>query len=119
MGIVRKNPQFTDCGVCPHGSNAKEFELMVRGGMPPMETIQSATAALIRMSDHLGSIQPGRQADLVAVDGDPFQDITLLQDVSFVMKEGVAYALKTRTKHSLAPFTNHGSGECSRRRLDP
>lgn len=84
----------TDCGVCPHGSNAKEFELMVTNGMPAMEAIQSATMAaakLLGQEDELGSLEVGKLADLVAVAGDPIEDITLLQTISFVMKEGKVY----------------------------
>jgi imidazolonepropionase-like amidohydrolase len=81
----------TDCGVCPHGSNAREFELMVEGGMPAMEAIQSATTAtaeLLGVADRLGSIEAGKLADLIAVPGDPTEDVTALQRVAFVMKEG-------------------------------
>ncbi|HVR28228.1 MAG TPA: amidohydrolase family protein [Thermoanaerobaculia bacterium] len=84
----------TDCGVCPHGSNAREFELMVAGGMPAMEAIQSATtvtAELLGIADRLGTIEAGKLADLIAVPGDPIADITALQRVAFVMKEGVVY----------------------------
>ena len=84
----------TDCGVCPHGSNAREFELMVAGGMPPMEAIQSATtraADLLGIADRLGSIEAGKLADLIAVPGDPIADVAVLQRVAFVMKEGVVY----------------------------
>ena len=84
----------TDCGVCPHGSNGKEFALMVSAGMPPMEAIQSATlvaAEVIGAEERLGSIEIGKLADLVAVEGDPIADIGLLQKVTFVMKEGVVY----------------------------
>jgi imidazolonepropionase-like amidohydrolase len=84
----------TDAGVYPHGDNAREFEYMVEAGMPPMEAIMAATrnaADLLDKSSILGTIQPGRYADLVAVDGDPLADIKLLTNVSFVMKEGNVY----------------------------
>jgi imidazolonepropionase-like amidohydrolase len=81
----------TDAGVYPHGWNAKQFAHMVRWGMTPMQAIQSATkdaAELLGWSDRVGRIAPGYLADLVAVDGDPLQDVTLLEKVSFVMKDG-------------------------------
>lgn len=84
----------TDCGVSPHGGNGREFELMVEAGMPPMEAIQSATmtaAELLGIQDRLGSIEAGKIADLVGVGGNPLEDIALLQDVAFVMKEGTVY----------------------------
>ena len=84
----------TDSGVSAHGDNAQEFELMVKHGMPPMEAIQAATltaAELLEKSDQLGRIAPGYYADIIAVDGDPIENITVLQDVSFVMKGGVIY----------------------------
>ncbi len=84
----------TDCGVCPHGDNAKEFQYMVEGGMPPMAAILSATveaAKLLRISDKLGTIEAGKLADIIAVDGNPLEDITVLQQVQFVMKDGKAY----------------------------
>lgn len=84
----------TDTGVSPHGENAREFELMVEGGMPEMEAIQSATmggAQLLRVQEELGSIEPGKIADLVAVPGDPLADISLMKNVSFVMKAGTVY----------------------------
>jgi imidazolonepropionase-like amidohydrolase len=84
----------TDAGVYPHGDNAKEFEYMVEGGMSPMEAILCAThnaADLLGQSAHLGTLQSGYYADLVAVKGDPLLDIKLLQQISFVMKEGVIY----------------------------
>ena len=74
-----------------HGTNAKEFELMVNYGMSPMRAIQSATtvaAELLEMSQQVGSIEPGKLADIVAVHGDPLKDITALQKVGFVMKDG-------------------------------
>jgi imidazolonepropionase-like amidohydrolase len=67
---------------------------MVEGGMPPMEAIQSATieaARLLRIDDRLGSIEKGKIADLVAVEGNPLDDIVLMGDVAFVMKAGVVY----------------------------
>jgi len=84
----------TDTGVSPHGENAKEFVYMVENGMPAMEAIVSATvvtAELLSVSDELGSIETGKLADLVAVPGDPTQDITNMVKVSFVMKDGVVY----------------------------
>lgn len=84
----------TDAGVFPHGENAKEFELMVTSGMPAMEAIQSATsvnAAILKMSDEIGSLKKGLKADIVATEGDPLTDIAVLQKVSFVMKDGVVY----------------------------
>jgi imidazolonepropionase-like amidohydrolase len=84
----------TDAGVFPHGQNGKEFEYMVEAGMPAMEAILAATrgaADLIGHSEKIGSIQAGRYADMVAVKGDPLADIKLLQNVSFVMKEGRVY----------------------------
>jgi imidazolonepropionase-like amidohydrolase len=84
----------TDAGVYPHGLNARQFAFMVRYGLTPMQAIQSATtsaADLLGWSDRVGSVAPGRYADLVAVDGDPLADITLLEHVNFVMKGGVVY----------------------------
>lgn len=84
----------TDSGVSPHGENAREFSLMVAGGMPPMEAIQSATvvsAQLLDVSDLLGQIAPGYLADVIAVDGNPLEDIAILEAVTFVMKDGHVY----------------------------
>lgn len=81
----------TDAGVYPHGNNAKEFALMVQAGMPAIDAILSATAGaadLIGDSQDIGSVQPGRYADIIAVDGDPVKDIATLQHVTFVMKGG-------------------------------
>jgi imidazolonepropionase-like amidohydrolase len=84
----------TDAGVYPHGLNARQFAFMVRYGLTPMQAIQSATtsaADLLGWSDRVGSVAPGRYADLVAVDGDPLANITLLEHLNFVMKGGVVY----------------------------
>ncbi|NQD36999.1 amidohydrolase family protein [Permianibacter sp. IMCC34836] len=84
----------TDAGVGPHGSNAMEFVYMVEAGMTPMDAIKSATinaATLLRQEKDLGSISAGKYADLVAVKGDPLQDIKLMTQLGFVMKEGVVY----------------------------
>ena len=84
----------TDSGVSPHGQNAKEFEYMVEGGMPPMEAIRSATlvtAELLGVADRWGTLEPDKLADVIAVRGDPLEDVRVLQDVSFVMKDGVIY----------------------------
>ncbi|CAN5915292.1 amidohydrolase family protein [soil metagenome] len=84
----------TDAGVFGHGKNHKEFEYMVEGGMPPMAAIKSATvvaADRLGLSDQLGSLQKGKLADVIAVDGDPLQDIKAMQKVTFVMKEGKIY----------------------------
>ena len=84
----------TDAGVFPHGENAREFAYMVEAGMPPLEAIRSATlgaAALLDQEKRLGSIEPGYAADIIAVSGDPLRDVTILQQVQFVMKDGVVY----------------------------
>jgi len=84
----------TDAGVFPHGDNAKEFGYMVTAGMDPMEAIKSATsvtAKLLGIEDRLGTIEVGKVADIVAVDDDPVKNITTLEQVSFVMKDGVVY----------------------------
>lgn len=84
----------TDSGVSAHGDNAREFELMVQSGMPPMEAIRSATSATARflgIDDRLGTVAAGKTADLIAVPGNPLEDITALQRVQFVMKDGVIY----------------------------
>ncbi len=84
----------TDTGVSPHGDNAQEFALMVAGGMPPMVAIQSATsvaAKFLGIDDTNGTLEAGKQADIVAVPGNPLDDITAMERVSFVMKAGEIY----------------------------
>ena len=81
----------TDSGVSVHGQNAREFELMVEGGMSPMEAIQTATlnaAKLLKIDDRLGTLEENKLADIVAVDGDPLKEIGVMKKVVFVMKEG-------------------------------
>jgi imidazolonepropionase-like amidohydrolase len=88
----------TDAAVYPHGQNAHEFELMVGAGMPPMFTIQAATinaAQLLKHDKDLGTVAAGKIADVVAVPGNPIDDISLMQRVSFVMKDGVVYKLNS------------------------
>ena len=84
----------TDLGICPYGTGPKQFAFMVKYGMTPMHAIQAATsnaADLLGHSDLIGSIKPGKSADMVAVSGDPLKDINLLENVEFVMKEGKIY----------------------------
>jgi imidazolonepropionase-like amidohydrolase len=78
-------------GPFPHGSQTKEFEYMVKFGMTPVQAIRAATidaATLMGWNDRIGSVEPSKFADLVAVEGDPTHDITELERVKFVMKGG-------------------------------
>jgi len=84
----------TDAGVCPYGTSGKQFAFMVKYGMTPMQAIQAATsnaADLLGHANEVGSIKAGKYADLIAVNGDPLKDISLLERVEFVMKEGKVY----------------------------
>lgn len=84
----------TDAGVFAHGKNAKEFSYMVDAGMPPMKAIQSATltaAKVLKMDNRIGTLEQGKVADIVAVPGNPLEDVSILENVSFVMKEGIIY----------------------------
>lgn len=84
----------TDSGVSPHGENGEEFVLMVQAGMDPLDAIRSATyhgAQLLKIDDQLGTIEAGKLADIVAVNGDPLRDIKSMMDVVFVMKDGKVF----------------------------
>ena len=84
----------TDAAVYPHGLNAHEFEVYVKLGMTPLQSIQTGTvnaADLLGWSDRIGSVEQGKFADMIAVEGDPTKDITLLQHPVFVMKGGTVY----------------------------
>ncbi|MFT6268097.1 MAG: imidazolonepropionase-like amidohydrolase [Alphaproteobacteria bacterium] len=84
----------TDSGVSAHGDNGQEFTLMVEAGMSEMDAIRSATyntAKLLRIDDVLGTVEVGKLADLVAVKGNPLENITLLENIHFVMKDGNVY----------------------------
>jgi imidazolonepropionase-like amidohydrolase len=86
----------TDSGVSRHGDNAQEFALMVQGGMSPAQAIRSATvsaADLLGRSDSIGTIETGKDADIVAVSGDPLTDVRLLENIGFVMKHGRVHKL--------------------------
>jgi imidazolonepropionase-like amidohydrolase len=81
----------TDAAVYPHGLNAREFAVMVKLGLTPLQAIQAATvnaADLLGWPDKIGAIEPGKWADVIAVGGDPLQDVTILEHVKFVMKGG-------------------------------
>lgn len=84
----------TDAGVYPHGWNAKQFSKMVEWGQTPMQAIQSATinsADLLGWKDQIGSIKAGKFADIIAISGDPLKNISILEKIEFVMKDGVVY----------------------------
>ena len=81
----------TDAGVSKHGRNADEFELMVKHGMTPAAAIKAATvnaADLLGLANEIGTIEPGKSADIIAVAGDPLQDVRVLKSVTFVMARG-------------------------------
>jgi imidazolonepropionase-like amidohydrolase len=84
----------SDAGVYPHGDNGKQFAYMVQYGMTPMEAIQAATvhaAELIGWPADVGAIESGMYADIIAVRGNPLEDVRELEDVRFVMKGGEVY----------------------------
>ena len=84
----------SDVGPFPHGTQAREFELMVKHGMTPLATLQADLlngAKLLGWEGQIGALEPGYMADIIAVAGDPLQDVSTLQNVSFVMKDGIIY----------------------------
>jgi len=81
----------TDAGVSKHGRNADEFELLVKHGLTAAQAIQAATvnaADLLGLAEEIGSLEPGKAADIIAVSGNPLEDVRTLKDVRFVMKSG-------------------------------
>ena len=94
----------TDAAVYPHGDNAKQFRIMVERGMTPMDAIKSATSVAAKyqgLSDRTGALTPGHFGDLIAVKGDPLQDITVLEHVAVVIKGGLAYKLPVSTTQAV------------------
>ena len=84
----------TDASVYPHGRNAEQFKMMVDAGMSTVDAIRSSTiwaAELIGIDQNAGSILPGKWADIIGIQGDPLEDISLLENVQFVMKDGKIY----------------------------
>ena len=82
----------TDMGVGPHGQNAREFALMVECGMKPADTVKAATVTaskLLDIADEVGTIAPGKSADIIAVDGNPLEDVRTLERMQFVIARGV------------------------------
>ncbi|HXW17523.1 MAG TPA: amidohydrolase family protein, partial [Candidatus Acidoferrales bacterium] len=93
----------TDAGVCPYGTSGKQFAFMVKYGMTPMQAIQSATSSaadLLGHSEALGSIRPGKIADIVAVSADPLSDVSVLENIPFVMKSGRIYVGSVALSHA-------------------
>jgi imidazolonepropionase-like amidohydrolase len=92
----------TDAGVYPHGDNARQFYYMVKFGMTPAQAIRAATSSaadLIGRSADVGTIEPGKYADIIAVQSDPMADVRALEHVDFVMKGGVVYKDARRGEH--------------------
>jgi imidazolonepropionase-like amidohydrolase len=86
----------TDSGVSDHGKNAKEFALLVKAGMRPAATLRAATidaATLLDRASRIGSLEPGKDADIIAVTGSPLDDVTVLERLRFVMRQGVVHML--------------------------
>ena len=86
----------TDSGVSDHGKNAKEFALLVKAGLTPAAAIRAATidaATLLDRAARIGSIEPGKEADIIAVATSPLEDVTVLERVRFVLRQGVVHSL--------------------------
>jgi imidazolonepropionase-like amidohydrolase len=84
----------TDVGAIPHGDNTRDFAYMIEYGMSPLDAIRSATmvtADLMGLAGETGALKPGMMADIIAVEGNPLEDISRLSRVAFVMKDGVIY----------------------------
>ena len=124
---IRQNVKIafgTDTGVSPHGRNAEEFALMVRNGMAPAAAIRSATvdaAELLGRSATIGTIVAGKDADIIAVRGDPTTDVRLLEKVDFVMKHGRVHKLGgarqlTSSDELSLPSREGSRGGCARLR---
>jgi imidazolonepropionase-like amidohydrolase len=97
----------TDAGVHPNGDNAKQFKIMVRYGMTPMRAIVAATrtgAELLKKENDFGAVEAGRFADIVAIEADPLPDVSALERMKFVMKEGRVYR-GTAEQCAAAPST--------------
>lgn len=104
----------TDAGVFPHGTNGQEFALMVENGMRPMAAIVSSAgfaAELLGVSDRLGTLTAGRLADVIAVEGDPLEDITAMQRVTFVMKDGSVFKMPASLGGEAAALGTESDGE--------
>ncbi len=87
----------TDAGIAPHGKNYREVEKFVEIGIPNMEALKMATingAELLEKSDELGTVEPGKSADIIAMSGNPLEEIGSIENISFVMKEGKIYKNK-------------------------
>ena len=84
----------TDAGALPHGDNAIDFAKMVEYGMTPAAALRAATVVnseLMNLNNELGTVEVGKLADLIAVDGNPLEDVGVLSRVAFVMKDGIVY----------------------------